>query len=313
VRAWLAALAPGLVAAAAFAAAFAIDDTTAWVQQAQAVLFSSARLALAAWPLWAIVGVVRTRLWRRHLLLGAVGGLAGGLPWGSPPEGLVVASANLDAFASEGRAVEADLAALHADVLFTIELRALAIDGMRRVADNFDRGLAKPSWGLGVFCREDLACSAQVGELLGEPTCAMPYATLVVDDLCVLALHLPPPVSGCNAGRVAYMAHVNEHLWGGRISRDLGACSKGDRALVIGDLNSTPGMWVHQDLVSRGFRDAFRARGVWAGTWPAGGGYSALPLTQLDHALAGETVQTHGPTTFAIPGSDHRGVMVGVR
>ena len=316
-RGWLAALAPGLVAAIAVAIGFAIDDQAALIQQVQAMLFSGARLALAAWPVWALAGAVRTRKWRRHVSLGVLGGVLGGVPFGSwlglgDITGLRVASTNLDAFATEGADLEDALGAVDADVLWTIERRAEAIPGMRRVADNFDRDLQKPSWGLAAFCREGLTCRAWIADLVGHPSCPMPMGTVTVDDLCILSLHLPPPVTVCNEGRDDYMEVVDDVLWGGRIARDVGTCTKGQRALVIGDLNSTPGMWIHRDLVARGFRDLFKWHGAWASTWPAGGGYPKLPITQLDHAFAGETVAIEGVETFAIPGSDHRGLLVGV-
>ena len=77
--------------------------------------------------------------------------------------GWKLVSANVQAYSPEGAApMEAALAAMKADVLITLEKRGEHIAGMRRVADNFDEDLPRPSHGTGVFCREGMACEGQI-------------------------------------------------------------------------------------------------------------------------------------------------------
>lgn len=50
-----------------------------------------------------------------------------------------------------------------------------------------------------------------------------------------------------------------------------------------------------------------------AGWRPTFGGSPALPpLIAIDHALVNDQVVAHGFSTFAVPGSDHRGIVVDV-
>ena len=198
-------------------------------------------------------------------------------------------------------------------MVLTIERRADAIPGLVRVADNFERGLLKPSHGSAGFCRPALGCEGWVSETLGTFDCRFPIAHLRVPGLCVVGVHLPPPVSHCVQGRAPYLDALLPHLAGGRIVDDWGACRAGDAAVVIGDLNGVPHGPAWRALRERGLRDALPWSGVIAGTWPAGGGWGWLPVLRLDHALVGAAAFS-GTRRARLPGSDHLALVVeGVR
>jgi hypothetical protein len=206
--------------------------------------------------------------------------------------------------------MEEALAALEADVLITLEKRGEQIGGMRRVADNFDEDLPRPSHGTAVFCREGIDCDGQVTEEFGVPACGMPIGLVrVKQEVCVVGLHLPPPVGRCKDGRGPYISQVTQHLQDGGLKADWGPCRKTDSVLLIGDLNSVSGGRVHRHLVGLGFADPQRWRGIHAVSWPAGGGWPNLPLLRLDHLLIGRGVEVGNVGYEALPGSDHKALV----
>ena len=83
-----------------------------------------------------------------------------------------------------------------------------------------------------------------------------------------------------------------------------------DPLVVIGDLNATRENATYP-IMAAGLTDAVRQSG--AGWQPTFGGSMALPpLIAIDHALVNDQVVAHGFSTFAVPGSDHRGIVVDV-
>ena len=228
--------------------------------------------------------------------------------------GWKLVSANVQAYSPEGAApMEAALAAMKADVLITLEKRGEQIAGMRRVADNFDEDLPRPSHGTALFCREGIACEGQVTEEFGVPACGMPIGLLRVNQaVCVVGLHLPPPVGRCKDGRGPYISEVLSHLQDGGLTADWGPCRKTDSVLLIGDLNTVSGGRVHRRLVGLGFADPQRWRGVHAVSWPAGGGWPNLPLLRLDHLLIGAGVGVGNVGYEALPDSDHKALVATV-
>jgi len=223
-------------------------------------------------------------------------------------------SANVQAYSPEGAApMEAVLAGLQADVLFTLEKRGESIAGMRRVADNFDTDLSRPSHGTAVFCKDGLACEGQITEEFGVAACSMPIGLVRVSgETCVVGLHLPPPVGKCQDGRGPYYSEVARHLRDGGLSGDWGPCRATDAVLLIGDLNTVAGGRVHRSLVALGFSDPLRWRGIHAVSWPAGGGWPNLPLLRLDHLLTGFGVGVGNVGYVALPDSDHKALVATV-
>ncbi len=286
--------------------ALTMPEDRVWPHAAQAVLLSLPRWLLLLWPLGALGLVFRDRIYVVPGLLALAGlGLAGVPSWPVTGPGRVLVSANVQAFAEGGDGLEEALGALEADVLFTLERRAHAVEGMVRVADNYARPLDRDSHGTAVFCRVGLPCEALVTEEFGSRSSVMPLALLRLDGVCMMGVHGPPPAPLDATGLMPYVRRIADALSEGRMARDWGPCQEGDPALVVGDLNAVPGSRAHQLLQGRGLTDHLQSQGVWASTWPAGGGWPNLPVLRLDHLLAGQ-VQVEGVETLRIPGSDHK-------
>ncbi|MEE2752088.1 MAG: endonuclease/exonuclease/phosphatase family protein [Myxococcota bacterium] len=252
------------------------------------------------------------RRWGRAFVYGLVALVLAGVPEvGAPEEGLRLVSANLQAYSEEGAApMEEALSALEADVLVTLEKRAETLTEMVRVADNFEEDLARPSHGTAVFCRTGVSCEAVVTPAYGISTCVMPVALVRVEErLCVVGLHLPPPVGLCDAGRRPYMDEVVSHLHEGRLSGDWGVCRKSDPVVLVGDLNTLEGGDVWREFMALGFQDPQRWRGIFGTSWPAGGGWPNLPMLRLDHLLLGKGLSANHIGYLRIPDSDHKALV----
>jgi len=115
----------------------------------------------------------------------------------------------------------------------------------------------------------------------------------------VVAIHTPTPLS-------------NYDGW----QRDLALVEQiGETAtaptLVIGDLNTSPWHPDFRRLLDAGLVDAHIAEGKGFSTsWPTT--WRIPPFVRLDHALTVAGLVSTDVEDFAIPGSDHRGLMVSV-
>lgn len=287
-----------------------------WTNALQALLLTAPRWLVLLWPLGALGLVLRRRQVVVPLGLTVAGLALAGLPaLGTVPAegpGRLLVSANVQAYADDHLALDAALAALHADVVLTVELRAQQVAGMDRVADNYDRPLSRTSHGTAVFCRPELACQAEITREFGSDDSHMPLALVRFDGVCLLGVHGPPPVPLNATGLAPYMARVAGAITDGRMGRDWGPCRTGDPVIVAGDLNAVPGSGPHRLLRSRGLRDPLQIQGIWAGTWPAGGGWPDLPVLRLDHLLPG-AVAVEQVRTLRLPDSDHKALRARVR
>jgi hypothetical protein len=243
----------------------------------------------------------------------ALGGLVGlGSPFSPAGNGVLIISANVQAFSADVDDLEARLSEEMADVVLTIERRAEQLSGMVRVGDNFSRNLPKPSHGMAFFCREGLVCDAWVSEAIGEGSCSMPIALLrLSQQVCVMGIHVPPPVPGCSEAVRPYIFWMTDRIEAGRMGRDEGPCKKGDPVLAVGDFNAPPASWATRQMLDRGLHDAQAGRGIYASTWPAGGGWPNFPVFRLDHVFAGDLSVT-GVQQFGLPQTDHQALRVWV-
>lgn len=83
--------------------------------------------------------------------------------------------------------------------------------------------------------------------------------------------------------------------------------ARGERLVVLGDLN-TPHDSVHVEDLGTELTHAFQARGRgWAPTWPR-----PVPVLVLDHVLVGPGLRVVGCTVGGCGGSDHRAVLAEV-
>ncbi|MCK6522691.1 endonuclease/exonuclease/phosphatase family protein [Myxococcota bacterium] len=293
----------------------ALPESILWVNGVKHLLLAGARLLPLLWFPWAL-WALRQGAWRPALVGATLAFVGGGLPPVDEVEGpgLVVVSANVQAFIENEPALEAALATFNADVLVTIEKRGQQVAGMRRVADNYDRPMPRTSHGLAVYCRDGVDCDAEITGELGAKGCTQPMALARVNQgaLCLVGIHVPPPVPLCATGARPYIQHIVEAVEDGRLTSDLGPCRAGDPALIMGDLNAVRGSDPHKALLAQGLSDPLLWRGIWATTWPSGGRWPNLPLLQIDHALVGD-LTVEGVRVHRVPDSDHKALRLRVR
>jgi endonuclease/exonuclease/phosphatase (EEP) superfamily protein YafD len=108
-----------------------------------------------------------------------------------------------------------------------------------------------------------------------------------------------------------YISWLAQHITDGRLSRSLAPCIVGQPVVVSGDLNHVPGSWPLDRLLARGLEDAVGRGGLFALTWPSGGGWLDFPVMRLDHVLHGP-VGVRGLQKMRIPDSDHQGWLFSV-
>lgn len=284
----------------------ALPEHVLWVNALKSGLLSLAR--------WLVLGWLPVGFWlwrqeaRRMGALCVAGSLAlAGLPPLDSAEGpgLRVLSANVQAYSGEAATLEQAIAAQQVDLVFTFERRAEQVPGMQRVADNHDRPMPRPSHGSAVFCRPELGCVAEITEEFGVEGCSMPVSVARVSGICLLGVHVPPPVPLCAGGAAPYVAELTRHIAGGRMSEGWRVCAAGDPVVVVGDLNGVPGGDSHRAFLQRGLRDMLLWRGLWAMSWPAGGGWPNLPFFRIDHLFAGD-LAVEGVRQLRLPGTDHK-------
>ena len=287
-----------------------LPEDALWWSSARATLLALPRWLLLLYVPWGLYWAWKEKLW----ICGGVAlaaAAAAGLPplWPENEDDLLVVVANVQAYSDQVKPLEEALAAQGADLVITVEKRGERIEGMSRVADNYDRDLPRISHGSAVFCKKGRFCTAEITEEFGAlPGCGMPIALARVEAaVCVVGLHSPPPAPVCADGLGPYVDEVARHIDEGRILGDWGPCQDGDPALVMGDLNYVPGSRVHRTLLDRGLTDETRWHGIWAATWPAGGGWPNLPFYRLDQVLAGE-VEVSSIRYVRLPDADHKAV-----
>jgi hypothetical protein len=113
----------------------------------------------------------------------------------------------------------------------------------------------------------------------------------------VLAVHLPSPFE---VGRARWL-RSHQLLW--QTTDTLSPPT-----IAIGDFNSLSRQRPMRSLERRGFVDVRQSLGAeTSGSWPAW-----LPLLRLDHAFVTPPLRPRFVTDFAVPGSDHRGLIIDI-
>lgn len=309
---------PGLVALLAPLLGAALPEDSVTSQGVAAVLCMAPAWCCAAWLPWAVVGGWRTGWWGPATACAVVALATLGRPVGwARPDGPPPADAarvlvvNVNAFSDDpdpaglGRAI----AAVGADLVVVIEKRVLEVPGMVRVADNFDDDLPRISHASAVFCRDAAACPSVVTPEFGSATQRMPVTLtrLPAHALCVLGAHAPPPVPLDPTGLRPHVEAIASRIDAGALSAAWGPCRAGDAVVIAGDLNAVPRSPVVALLHAAGMRDALAGAGVFAASWPAGGGWPDLPVFQLDHLLVGRA-RVAEVAQVRVPASDHIGL-----
>ena len=202
------------------------------------------------------------------------------------------------------------LSSQEVEAIVQIEKRVSDIPSFTRVADDFEPELPRVSHHIGVYCRAPQDCTATVSPQIGSASMAMSYATLrIKSDLCLVAVHAPPPVPIDASGMRPYIEHLIKHIDNGRVITDWGACKQGDTAVIAGDFNAVAGSWPHRTLLARGLKDRLKMRGVWGNTWPMGGHFFPFPVFRIDHLLTPDALKP-AVSLVTVPGSDHRALKI---
>lgn len=101
---------------------------------------------------------------------------------------------------------------------------------------------------------------------------------------------------------------LSRWLQDGQSLAQLASAHTGEPLVVAGDLNATAEHLTLRELKARaGLSDTASGRG-WHPTFPADAWYP--PVIQIDHVLVSRAFTTTGLDTFAVAGTDHRGLMV---
>lgn len=239
-------------------------------------------------------------------------------PWGpaATPGDLRVVVANVNAYAPAGTedALVAALTAGQPEIIALVEERPRALPGYTLVDGTFDRGLPRPSHGTALFCRDGVPCAGEVTATFGHPSLRMPLGLVRLPGLaaCLLVVHVPPPAPLEWRGTRPWLEAVAARVADGRLREAEGGCAAGDAVILAGDFNATPHSPVMDVLGGRGLRDPQHRAGLFALSWPSGGGFVALPMLRLDQLRHGAGVRVGAVETFALPGSDHRGLRFSV-
>ncbi len=280
------------------------------------LMWASVTVAVPRWTLLCWVPLLATKGW--PVLFGLVGLLGIGVPdLGGPTvphaQSVRAVAANLQAYADPSSALDAMLTETRADVLITIEEREGGVSGMVEAARWNDR--PKASYGMGVWCRG--ACQAEILGPFGGGDRGMPLATVYLENVCVLGVHVPPPFPG--PADAAISPHESQHAYleamraplgdKGALEQDFGACPAGAEVIWIGDFNASPGTDFFGAVEDSGLSDLLAWPRTHAGTWPNGGGFPNIAVLRLDHAFASPALNARAGLR-RIPGSDHRAVVV---
>lgn len=127
----------------------------------------------------------------------------------------------------------------------------------------------------------------------------------------LVAAHPPPPYQG--DGWMHEFAQLRSFL---TKRYDVGHTAP---LVVAGDFNASADNAPFRRILSLGLRDAVaQVNGGYQPTWPASGSRRLLglplpPLIQIDHVLVSKALNATRTSTFQVPGSDHRGVLVHIR
>jgi len=225
--------------------------------------------------------------------------LAGGEPDARGPR-LTVMTANLFEGRGDPRALMDLVRRYHVDVLSVQELTpgelarldAAGADALLpgRVVEPRD-GAA----GTGLLSRLPLrsVASADAGDH-AQPAAALPGSVVIT------AVHPAPPVS---RAREDGWAHALDALPGAEPST---------LRILAGDFNATLDHRALRGVLGRGYADSADRAGVGLrATWPALPRRS-LPIT-IDHVLVDRRIRVEAVHVAAVPGSDHRAVVVALR
>lgn len=217
--------------------------------------------------------------------------------------------ANVNAYAGEQDMLQGYLSMLGVSKIVLLEKRAEEISGFKRVADDFDTVVKKPSHHTAVFCKEE--CMAWISPQIGSSSMSMSMALMSLSEQrCLVAVHIPPPTPIDATGMRPYVEYLLSVVENGRLLRDWEVCQQGDKVIVAGDFNAVSGSWAHSMLLGMGLVDAQIHSGIVGSTWPAeSNDFVKMPVFRIDHVLHHPSIQL-GVEQVRIPHSDHQGLLL---
>jgi endonuclease/exonuclease/phosphatase (EEP) superfamily protein YafD len=222
-----------------------------------------------------------------------------------PSAAVRVLSANLGLGQADPQALVL-LARESADVLVVQEMTPAAANAISAAGldSTFPHRAVDPrgtAAGIGVWSRYPIIESRSISGYAMPMLSARIRVPGVVTDPAVLAVHLagpwPQPIGSWRQDIGLLPATLRQ------LARDAGAGA----VIVAGDLNATFDMLPFRRLLGEGYRDAAEQAGAgMTRTYPG-----RRPLLGIDHVLVYNCVATSA-RTVALPGSDHRGLVVTV-
>ena len=274
----------------------------------QAIFLSTPPYLCLVFPFYTVL------LWRRRLGWYSVFGFVLWVGVGIPDQGAgtgarTILVANVNAFSGNEELLQKELSEGRDSFIIQIERRVQSIPNMKRVGYDKKNKDLRVSHYSEVYCVHD--CQAAVTDQIGSQTMAMPIALLRLEDrVCVVGIHAPPPLPVDPTGMKPYLDYLADHISEGIVVKKWLVCRKGDRVLLMGDLNAVPHSVPYRRLLDMGFVDVRAQSGIWGATWPMEGFYSPLPVFRLDHIMVGGGLQLSGWESVSISNSDHRGLRV---
>lgn len=146
-----------------------------------------------------------------------------------------------------------------------------------------------------------------------EPIYA-PYATLNVTvkgrSVSVIGAHIPAPFYFSEDERDAAYKVLYNMIEDGKIKTSQGSAIAGDLSIIAGDYNTFSSDERLFKLFDLGMIDSFIANPYrYSYTW---GPDYLPPVARIDYILVSKEMSPVYQETFAIPGSDHQGILAGI-
>lgn len=249
-------------------------------------------------------------------------------PTTSPPPGVLrVIASNIHTFNREPTRLALALTSIHPHVMVirersaskegsrsdpNIDMAALRSAGYEIVLDNpTGRG---GTHGYALLLRGVKAFEAAPRAAPWRGPCRIPLlvARLQDPETTLIGIHAPPRVPGCRGTNASALMSVAALIEGGRLARDFEPGRKGDRVLLVGDLNAVPWHPATLRLSASGLRDGY-ARARWL-PGPTYSPWAGIPkFIRIDYVFGPSDASFHDAWIVDLPGSDHRGVVVDIQ
>jgi endonuclease/exonuclease/phosphatase (EEP) superfamily protein YafD len=215
---------------------------------------------------------------------------------------LRVAFGNLLADNLQPNDVMAAMAGTGADMLVMVEFTPAMATVLERICGaeyphRVDHARPHPG-GIAVWSRHPFSAGRTVGGASDRPSIDI-RLTLADTPLRLLAVHTEPPT-------------MRARNWRRELREIADLTDERTPTMLLGDFNASRWHPSFRRLLAHGWRTAHEWTGQWwRGSWPTAG-KPAPVFIRLDHALLRDGVAPTGVEDLALPGSDHRGFVLGV-